>query len=96
MYCNGNISFPGAPRHPVSLVALPKTQDIHVALDLKPECPYLVIEESGSALIGGKSHIGGVPESSLEVHFFRVEPLWMAYYSECTANFGTQPQTCIV
>lgn len=31
----------------------------------------------------GKSHIGRVVQRELGVHFFHVEPLWMAYYAEC-------------
>jgi dephospho-CoA kinase len=31
----------------------------------------------------GKSHIGRVLERHLGVRFFHVEPLWMAYLSEC-------------
>jgi hypothetical protein len=31
----------------------------------------------------GKSHIGRVLERQLGVRFFHVEPLWMAYLSEC-------------
>lgn len=33
----------------------------------------------------GKSHIGGVLERRLGVHFFHVEPLWMAWHAECAA-----------
>lgn len=31
----------------------------------------------------GKSHIGRILEARLGVHFFHVEPLWMAYHAEC-------------
>jgi len=34
----------------------------------------------------GKTHIGRVLESRLGVHFFHVEPHWMAYYAECKAG----------
>lgn len=34
----------------------------------------------------GKSHIGRVLERRLGVHFFHVEPLWMAYYAECKSK----------
>jgi hypothetical protein len=39
----------------------------------------LLIGPKGS----GKSHIGRVLERHLGVRFFHVEPLWMAYLSEC-------------
>jgi len=39
----------------------------------------LLIGPKGS----GKSHIGRLLNSHLGVHFFHVEPLWMAYYTEC-------------
>lgn len=31
----------------------------------------------------GKSHIGRILEARLGVHFFHVEPLWLAYHAEC-------------
>lgn len=31
----------------------------------------------------GKSHIGRLLEATLGVHFFHVEPHWMAYHAEC-------------
>jgi shikimate kinase len=34
----------------------------------------------------GKSHIGRLLEERLGVHFFHVEPLWMAYHAECRAS----------
>jgi dephospho-CoA kinase len=34
----------------------------------------------------GKSHIGRILERRLGVHFFHVEPLWMAYYAECRSK----------
>lgn len=37
----------------------------------------------------GKSHIGRVLERRLGVHFFHVEPLWMAYYAECKVKGQT-------
>lgn len=39
----------------------------------------LLIGPKGS----GKSHIGRVLEARLGVHFFHVEPLWMAFHAEC-------------
>ena len=39
----------------------------------------LLIGPKGS----GKSHAGRILEASRGVHFFHVEPLWMAYYAEC-------------
>lgn len=33
----------------------------------------------------GKSHIGRVLERHLGVHFFHVEPLWLAWHDECRA-----------
>ena len=33
----------------------------------------------------GKSHIGRVLEARLGVHFFHVEPLWLAYHADCKA-----------
>ncbi len=42
----------------------------------------LLIGPKGS----GKSHIGRVLEARLGVHFFDVEPLWVAYYAECDAS----------
>lgn len=38
----------------------------------------------------GKSHVGRIIERGLGVHFFHVEPLWMAYYAECRAA-GREP-----
>ena len=38
----------------------------------------------------GKSHIGRVLEARLGVRFFRVEPLWMAYYAACRSA-GREP-----
>jgi dephospho-CoA kinase len=38
----------------------------------------------------GKSHVGRVLERRLGVHFFHVEPLWMAYYAACRAA-GREP-----
>jgi hypothetical protein len=38
----------------------------------------------------GKSHIGRILEARLGVHFFHVEPLWLAYYADCKAA-GRQP-----
>jgi shikimate kinase len=38
----------------------------------------------------GKSYIGRILESSLGVYFLHVEPLWMAYCSECK-QLGRQP-----
>lgn len=46
----------------------------------------LLIGPKGS----GKSHIGRLLESSLGVHFFHVEPHWMAYNAEC-ARRGREP-----
>jgi chloramphenicol 3-O-phosphotransferase len=34
----------------------------------------------------GKSHIGRLLEAERGVHFFHVEPLWMAYHAACRAN----------
>jgi hypothetical protein len=34
----------------------------------------------------GKSHIGRVLEERLGIHFFHVEPHWMAYHAECAAS----------
>jgi len=42
----------------------------------------LLIGPKGS----GKSHIGRLLEARLGVCFFHVEPLWMAYYEECTRD----------
>ena len=39
----------------------------------------LLIGPKGS----GKSHIGRLLESALNIHFLHVEPLWMKYYAEC-------------
>ncbi|NUQ79294.1 MAG: nuclear transport factor 2 family protein [Polyangiaceae bacterium] len=33
----------------------------------------------------GKSHIGRILEARLGVHFFHVEPLWLAYHRDCKA-----------
>lgn len=38
----------------------------------------------------GKTHIGRILEARLGVHFFHVEPLWLAYHAECKAA-GRQP-----
>ena len=38
----------------------------------------------------GKSHIGRILEARHGVHFFHVEPLWLAYYDECEAS-GRRP-----
>jgi shikimate kinase len=38
----------------------------------------------------GKSHIGRVVQRELGVHFFHVEPLWMAYYADCRSA-GREP-----
>lgn len=46
----------------------------------------LLIGPKGS----GKSHIGRLLESALGVHFFHVEPLWMAYHAECRTA-GREP-----
>lgn len=46
----------------------------------------LLIGPKGS----GKSHVGRVLEARLGVHFFHVEPLWLAYHAECEAS-GRQP-----
>lgn len=46
----------------------------------------LLIGPKGS----GKSHIGRLLERHLGVHFFHVEPLWMAYYADCRAA-GQEP-----
>jgi hypothetical protein len=34
----------------------------------------------------GKSHIGRILDHHLGVHFFHVEPLWMAYHAQCRAS----------
>lgn len=34
----------------------------------------------------GKSHIGRILERRLGIHFLHVEPLWLAYYADRTAN----------
>lgn len=47
----------------------------------------LLIGPKGS----GKSHIGRLLERHLGVHFFHVEPLWMAYYADCKAA-GQEPE----
>ncbi len=39
----------------------------------------------------GKSHIGRLLESEFGVHFFHVEPLWMAYHAECSKE-GREPR----
>lgn len=31
----------------------------------------------------GKSYLGRLLESALQVHFLHVEPLWISYYAEC-------------
>lgn len=46
----------------------------------------LLIGPKGS----GKSHIGRLLESSMGIHFFHVEPLWMKYYQDCK-NMGQEP-----
>lgn len=33
----------------------------------------------------GKTHVGRLLEARFGVHFFHVEPLWMAYHAECEA-----------
>lgn len=38
----------------------------------------------------GKSHIGRIIERRLGVHFFHVEPLWMAYHAQCK-SLGRKP-----
>ena len=38
---------------------------------------------------GGKSHIGRLLEARSGVHFFHVEPHWMAYHEEC-ARLGRE------
>jgi hypothetical protein len=38
----------------------------------------------------GKTRIGRLLEQALDVRFFHVEPLWMAYHAECKAA-GRQP-----
>ena len=38
----------------------------------------------------GKSHIGRLLEKHLDITFFHVEPLWMAYQAECAAA-GRKP-----
>ncbi len=38
----------------------------------------------------GKSHIGRIIERRLGVHFFHVEPLWMAYHAQCK-SLGREP-----
>lgn len=42
------------------------------------------------ALVGpkgsAKSHIGRILDHHLGVHFFHVEPLWMAYHAQCRAS----------
>ena len=42
----------------------------------------LLIGPKGS----GKSHIGRTLEARFGVHFFHVEPLWLAYHAECKAS----------
>ena len=34
----------------------------------------------------GKTHVGRTLEQSLGIHFFHVEPLWMAFYADCDAQ----------